>query len=175
MKRSIIACILVAYCVGCVTYGVISWKFLGVTNAAAFGDMFGALNAFFAGLAFLGVIWAITLQKDQLALQARELELQRKELELQRNEIVQNRQELARAAQAQEQSQAALHAQLSQMKLTARLNLLHDIYPILEQMKHACLRQQPQDVPGHKKYAEKENRCRQEMERLFDEMMEAER
>lgn len=38
-----------------------------------FGDMFGAVNALFSGLAFAGVIIAVFLQKDELALQRREL------------------------------------------------------------------------------------------------------
>lgn len=42
--------------------------------------MFGALNAFVSGLAMLGVVAAILLQRDQLRMQAKELELQRVEL-----------------------------------------------------------------------------------------------
>ena len=38
-----------------------------------FGDMFGAGNALFSGLAFAGVIIAVILQKNELALQRREL------------------------------------------------------------------------------------------------------
>lgn len=38
-----------------------------------FGDMFGAVNALFSGLAFAGVIIAVILQKRELALQRREL------------------------------------------------------------------------------------------------------
>ncbi len=52
-----------------------------------FGDMFGAINALFAGLAFAGVIWAIILQKNELSLQREELKLQRDELERTRKEI----------------------------------------------------------------------------------------
>ncbi len=33
-----------------------------------FGDMFGAVNALFSGLAFLGVIYALLLQHDELDL-----------------------------------------------------------------------------------------------------------
>ena len=32
-------------------------------NAGSFGDMFGSINALFSGLAFVGVILAILLQK----------------------------------------------------------------------------------------------------------------
>ena len=48
-----------------------------------FGDVFGALNALFAGLAFAGVIWAIILQKKELALQREELAGQKEQLEAQ--------------------------------------------------------------------------------------------
>lgn len=49
-------------------------------DRGSFGDMFGAVNALFSGLAFAGVIYAIFQQKE-------ELNLQRQDLELTRNEI----------------------------------------------------------------------------------------
>lgn len=58
------------------------------------GDMFGAVNALFAGLAFAGIILTLIMQSRQLQLQRDELGLQRKELELTRHE-------LARSADAQ--------------------------------------------------------------------------
>lgn len=60
-----------------------SWDVRGT-----FGDMFGAINSLFSGLAFAGVIFAIFLQ--------------RKELELQRKEVVQTRKELRGQKEAQE-------------------------------------------------------------------------
>jgi hypothetical protein len=42
-----------------------------------FGDMFGAVNALFSGLAFLGVIVAIILQRQELELQREELRASR--------------------------------------------------------------------------------------------------
>ena len=45
-----------------------------------FGDMFGITNAFFSGLAFAGVIYAILLQRKELKFQREELELTRGEL-----------------------------------------------------------------------------------------------
>ena len=74
----------------------------------AFGDMFGAINALFSGLALAGVILAIFLQKQ-------ELELQRHELEL-------TRQELARTAEAQEQSREALRTQAYTLNLSAQVS-----------------------------------------------------
>lgn len=67
------------------------------SDRGTFGDMFGAVNTLFSGLAFAGVIYAIYLQ-------SKELELQRMELELTRNE-------LAKSAQAQnDQVRLLLHS-----------------------------------------------------------------
>lgn len=91
---------------GMVIYNLIdNWS-----DRASFGDMFGAINALFAGLAFAGVIYAILLQR-------RELELQRLELKLTRDE-------LRRSAQAQEKSEQALAEQAKALLLTAKLNTL---------------------------------------------------
>ncbi|WP_439605624.1 hypothetical protein [Hydrogenophaga sp.] len=82
-----------------------------------FGDVFGAVNALFSGLAFAGLIFAILLQRE--------------DLELQRQELALNRQELARTAQAQEQSEAALRAQAEAATKSSRLatiNFLLDHY-----------------------------------------------
>lgn len=69
-----------------------------------FGDMFGAVNALFTGLASLGMVVAILLQGEQIA-------MQREELKLQREELAETRRELSRAASAQEKSQDALAMQ----------------------------------------------------------------
>lgn len=83
-----------------IVYGVVVWRLAG-SDKGVFGDMFGALNAFVSGVAMLGVVAAIFLQK-------RELQLQRQELE-------ETRRELARSAHAQEESHRVLrdtlHAQ----------------------------------------------------------------
>jgi hypothetical protein len=46
----------------------------------AFGDMFGAANALFSGVALAGLVYAILLQRQELGLQRRELETTRHEL-----------------------------------------------------------------------------------------------
>jgi hypothetical protein len=82
-----------------------------------FGDVFGVVNALFSGLAFAGLIYAILLQRQDLALQRTELEL--------------TRQELRRSAGAQEQSEIALRAQASAAAQSTRLaaiNFLLDHY-----------------------------------------------
>ena len=53
-----------------------------------FGDMFGAVNALFAGLAFAGVIGAIILQRNELRLQREELKLTRKEMRGQNEQLM---------------------------------------------------------------------------------------
>lgn len=53
-----------------------SWE-----SRAAFGDMFGAINTLFSGLAFAGVIYSILMQGQELKLQREELSLTREELQ----------------------------------------------------------------------------------------------
>ena len=77
---------------------VIVVSFSTWTDRASFGGMFGAVSSLFSGLALAGVVYAILLQRQELALQRQELELTRAELE--------------RAATAQEASAALLKQQL---------------------------------------------------------------
>jgi hypothetical protein len=50
------------------------------SDRASFGEMFGAANTLFSGLAFAGVIYAILLQRRELELQRVELKMTREEL-----------------------------------------------------------------------------------------------
>jgi hypothetical protein len=68
-----------------------------------FGDYFGSLNTIFAGLAFAGVIWAIILQKRELALQ---------------------RQEVKNSVEAQRDSAKSLADQIQEMRKQNELQLL---------------------------------------------------
>lgn len=102
-------------CVG--SYFLVQRLFPDWTIRGQFGDSFGAVNALFSGLAFLGVIYAVLLQR-------KELQLQREELEL-------TRAELARAAQAQEESQKALVAQVDELEKQRRLGSQPWIFPQL--------------------------------------------
>ena len=64
------------------------WYFLRTDpHRGDFGDMFGAANALFAGLAFAGLIIAILLQREDLELQREELKLSREELSGQRQQL----------------------------------------------------------------------------------------
>jgi hypothetical protein len=52
------------------------------TDRGTFGDMFGAVNTLFSGLAFAGVIFAIILQSKELELQRSELRQSREQFEI---------------------------------------------------------------------------------------------
>lgn len=59
----------------------------GWNNRGTFGDMFGAVNALFSGLAFGGLIYTIYLQSKELSLQREELEQTREELKGQKIQL----------------------------------------------------------------------------------------
>lgn len=98
----------------------------GWRDRGTFGDMFGAINALFSGLAFAGIIFTILLQRE-------ELKLQRKELELTRGE-------LTRTASAQEASQEELSRQADTLQKTAQINAITTLIGMYqEQMNVASL------------------------------------
>lgn len=57
------------------------------TERGTFGDMFGAVNALFSGLAFAGLIVTLLYQKEELKLQREELRETRNELNAQKLEF----------------------------------------------------------------------------------------
>ena len=61
---------------------IVSRSIVEDVSRSAFGDVFGAVDTLFAGLAFAGLIYAIILQSKELRLQRGELQLQREELGL---------------------------------------------------------------------------------------------
>lgn len=63
-------------------------------DAGTIGDIFGAVNALFSGLAFAALIVAINLQRGDLQMQRKELRLQREELKLTRAELAGQREQL---------------------------------------------------------------------------------
>jgi hypothetical protein len=77
------------------------------------GDLFGAVNSLFSGLAFAGLIYTVYLQREELSLQRKELQLTRDELQ--------------RTATAQEESKKALQKQVDALETTARLSALASI------------------------------------------------
>ncbi len=74
-----------------VTPSIISWIIPISEDASAirgqYGDMYGFINALFSGLAFVGVIVAILLQKEELQAQRKDLELTRNELKQQNSTL----------------------------------------------------------------------------------------
>ncbi len=89
---------------------IIYYLFPDWSVRGTFGDMFGAINSLFSGLAFLGVIITVYLQK--------------KELEYQRLEIIQTRIELEKSATAQQNSEKALQSQVESTLIAAKINAL---------------------------------------------------
>ena len=59
-----------------------------------FGDAFGSVNALFSGLAFLGIIYAIVLQREELGLQREELAETRKVFKGQEEQLAKQAQAL---------------------------------------------------------------------------------
>ena len=88
-----------------IIFGLDNWS-----DRGTFGDLFGAVNALFSGLAFAGLIYTIVLQKQ--------------DLKLQRKEIALNRTELKKTSKAQQHSEKALIEQVEQMKIASKLNAL---------------------------------------------------
>jgi hypothetical protein len=71
---------------------VIAWGLSGLLlhgdeDRGTFGDMFGAVNALFSGLAFAALIFTVWMQRVELSLQRQELELTREELRGQKEEM----------------------------------------------------------------------------------------
>lgn len=74
--------------IACVFFGIITYSCIDTwEHRGQFGDMFGALNALFSGAAFAGVVYAIILQRRELAMQREEMQLSRKELAAQ-NQLI---------------------------------------------------------------------------------------
>lgn len=102
-----------------------SWYFIpkwygGNLEAGTFGDMFGAVNALFSGLAFVGLIYTILVQREELkeqrksiAMQTEELSLQRQAIEMQTEEMKGQKAEAARSADQLERQQQLMNYQLT--------------------------------------------------------------
>ncbi len=73
---------------------ILSWVLITIyleewSNRGTFGDMFGAINSLFSGLAFAGLLYTIYLQSKELSLQRQELQETRQELEGQKLQLEQ--------------------------------------------------------------------------------------
>lgn len=70
-----------------VVWGSSGFLLAGDDQRGTFGDMFGAVNALFSGLAFASLIYTIYLQRIELSLQRSELFLTREELAGQKEQM----------------------------------------------------------------------------------------
>lgn len=95
-----------------ITLNLPSW-----TERGQFGDLFGAVNALFSGLAFAGLFYTIFLQRSELA-------LQREELALQRLEMQGSREQLANQAHAQHSLFLATVAQVRVAAIQAEIEAI---------------------------------------------------
>ena len=83
----------IAICVSIITIFIWALSFLLFTTSwdkderGTFGDMFGAVNALFSGLAFAGLIVTLIMQHEELGLQREELAQTNDELAAQREEF----------------------------------------------------------------------------------------
>lgn len=95
-KRNWMCYLLIIVSVLFIAWPFITWGILGIADRlfeginfpetsrfGISGDMYGALNALFAGFAFICFIYALYQQRLELQLQRRELSLQRRELKAQ--------------------------------------------------------------------------------------------
>lgn len=97
MKRhivfgSVVAAIIILW--GSSWYFIPQWYDKTSLEAGTFGDMFGAVNALFSGLAFAGLIYTITVQRQELSLQREAIKMQTEELRMQREETARSADQL---------------------------------------------------------------------------------
>lgn len=80
--------VIAAVAVGVVCiWALMGWYASTRKEPGIFGDMFGAVNALFTGLAFAGLIYANLLQRQELSLQRQELAETRDEIKGQRQQL----------------------------------------------------------------------------------------
>jgi hypothetical protein len=87
-KLSLAIMLTIAVIVTWAISGYVIYHFVG-PERGIFGDMFGAVNALFSGLAFVGFLYTILLQRADLKLQKHEHDLSRAEMAAQREQLVQ--------------------------------------------------------------------------------------
>ena len=124
--------------IGVIAMWGLSWwgisKFINEpTNQGTFGDMFGAVNALFSGLAFAGLIVTLLYQKEELKLQREELRETRNELNAQKLEF-------------QEQNKT-MKRQRFENTFFNMLSLQQEIIANLSYEYHLDLRICPQNLP----------------------------
>jgi Putative phage abortive infection protein len=102
---------------------------LPTTERGILGDTFGAVNALFSGLAFVGLIYTILLQSQELKLQRLELALTRKEMEETREEIEGQK----KALELQSATMIKQQFESSFFKILERLNQISNLINVQNQ------------------------------------------
>lgn len=87
-----------------------------------FGDVFGSVNALFAGLAFAGLLWTILLQQSAMRMQQSEIKIQREMLQAQLDEQREARKSMDAQANAQHKMITAINALTSATSIQAQIN-----------------------------------------------------
>jgi hypothetical protein len=125
-KRVLGAIVFVAVAWGITTFGIPLYLNIRSTETDL-GKRSDNINALFSGLALIGIVVAVILQRKEIRLQRHELRLQRRELRLQREELEMTRAELKRSADAQAASEKALARQADSLLAAAKLNAVSNI------------------------------------------------
>ena len=86
LMKAIFTLIFIALIYGLYAF-IVTKLYPDLPDRGLFGDMFGGINALFAGLALAGVVVAIILQRQELNNQKREFEKQDKTSQIQRFEL----------------------------------------------------------------------------------------
>lgn len=111
------------------------WRFLGKSDERGdFGDMFGAVNALFSGLAFAVLIYTMLLQREELKLQREELKLQREVLELQAAELKRQADELVKTVELQKTGLELQKKQFEHLQEAEEQNRENSLKPSFVQM-----------------------------------------
>lgn len=115
-----IVCFLLWVALGAVVY----LRFSTWDDRGKVGDMFGAANALFSGLALAGVVLALLLQREQLALQ--------------HQESLSNREGLESTIRSQQNSEALLSAQVAAISQAAQLTSVNTLINLYQQKLRAA-------------------------------------
>lgn len=79
MKKTLVAAVLSVIALVGVYWAALVIEIPALQNRALFGDMFGGIAALFSGLAFAGMIYALTLQTEELSKQREALDLMKEQ------------------------------------------------------------------------------------------------
>ncbi|MDT0123893.1 hypothetical protein Q9R46_14625 [Paenibacillus sp. RRE4] len=108
-------------------WAISTW--INASYRGTFGDMFGAVNSLFSGLAFAGLIYTISVQREELketrnstVMQTVELELQRKAIEMQTDELRLQRLESEKSANQLEGQKKLLNLQMAMSVVNELIN-----------------------------------------------------